>query len=160
MNRPNIEENMLTSLKSSFTFQSSLLHYLDRLSLLLKGRMKIGHDESVGRTIFSTLKHVNELQRLIYLRLVIYADYFSESEMYSVFCEHEQFDDLNTNAFLDTLHLLYSFSHACFLKQWKREEIRDELAHGLHLYKKRMELMEAFRAHQNNIETVWLADST
>ncbi|KIL74719.1 hypothetical protein SD78_1788 [Bacillus badius] len=96
----------------------------------------------------------------MYLRLLIYADYFSESEMYAVFCEHEQFDDLNTNTFLDTLHLLYSFSHICFLKQWKREEIRDELAQGLQLYKKRMELMETFCAHQNETETVWLADST
>ncbi|KIL74720.1 hypothetical protein [Bacillus badius] len=60
MNRPNnIEERMLISLKSSFTFESALLRYLEHLSLLLKGRVKIGHEESVGRTIFSTLKHVN-----------------------------------------------------------------------------------------------------
>jgi hypothetical protein len=154
MNSPSIDEEIFESLRSTFFIEKALSQYLNSACVLIESQIKMEHDESIGRTVYSILNHVNELQRIIYLKINIFADLFSESENFSVFREY--YEDLNKDYFLDSINLLYSFSSKCLLSEWKRSEIIKELNQAFSIYNKRKNFLKTYRTNKNEPKTVWL----
>lgn len=150
------DEEIPHSIQSIFFFETVLTQYLNSACVLIESQMNMGHDESIGRTVLSILNHVNELQRIIYLKIKMFAEGFSETEISSVFWEYDQDQNQDKDKFLDSINHLSHFSSKFLLSDWKRSEIIKEVNQAFSIYKKRRNFLKTICSYKNELKTVWL----
>lgn len=153
MNRLYNEENILYSLRSVFHLQSSLTDYLQSILSLLESEFDREDTDTIGDTIYTILKDINDLQKNMNQKIDIFSSKYTEAEILSVYMEYQP---TNEDVFPHYVWQLYRIAKKCPWSNWKRKQIAEEFKQFLLLYKRRRKMLNAFRSFRNDVNKVWI----
>lgn len=157
MNKTIINEQVTRSLGSVFYLEKSINSCVHSNCDFIFCMKEKEFDTSAGKAAFTFLRQVNQLQQMMNQKLIIYTNLCSETDVYSVFREHPDYDLLMNKEFLKFVEKISHYSLQCSLKEWSKGQIRNESQQAILLYKERRKLLEIYKSFHNDKETVWLS---
>lgn len=144
MKHEDMYELSLYSIRSVFYFESALIRFLNSLTILLKHLKKTDCDENVLDTVYHVLEKTNELQKQMNKKIILFSDRFTETEVYSVYQTHEEYDFLSQESFPSVVKQLHKLSKRSSSGNYKKDLIDDEVKQSFLLFKKRKRLLKQF----------------
>ncbi|RWZ54453.1 hypothetical protein EQV77_14355 [Halobacillus fulvus] len=152
-----VEPKLLKPLVAGFQLEKTLTKYIVSQHNFLYCQKAADLDASVGKTTFTLLRQINELQKILNQKIMLYRDRFSEADVYAVYCEHPDYEGLNDGTFVDRIEDMCELSTKCAIKEWNKSQIRNEAKQACFLFRERRKWLEIYKTIHNETKTVWLA---
>ncbi|MCM3663105.1 hypothetical protein M3204_01730 [Mesobacillus subterraneus] len=141
-------------LSSAFTFEKALVHYVRSFCTLIECELDSGNEESIGKTIATLIKQINELQYLISRKILMLSEYSNEYEFHSLYLDYKEYEN---GVLLETIEQIYSLSKKCCLSDFIRVQLRDDVLKLGGTLKEQQKMVQSYKVHKNDLQTIWRA---